>query len=141
MGGQFGLVLRRAVLLVVAVVIVLSALDGGSVALTQMQLPDHVKTAGYAAAEVSGSGPTDRQTAVAAWRAAEQAAEKNGFTVRPRNFTIYPDGRVQLTGTREAPTLLLHRLHALQHWARVTSTQTVKALPYTSSPLLPRRTR
>jgi hypothetical protein len=139
MGGQFGRIAKRAVLLLVAAVIVLGALDGGSVALTQLQLPDDVKTAGYAAAQVSG--PTDRQTAVAAWKAAEQAAELKGFTVPSRNFTIYPDGRVQLTGSREAPTFLLHRVRALQHLALVTSTQTVKALPYSSSPQLLRRTR
>jgi hypothetical protein len=141
MGGQLAVFAKRAMFLVVAAVIVLAALDGGSVALTRLELPDNVKTAGYAAAHVSNAGPTDRQTALAAWRAAEQSAEKDGFRVRPKNFTIYPDGRVQLTGTRVAQTLLLHHLHALEYLARVTSTQTVKALPFTSSPQLPRRTR
>jgi hypothetical protein len=141
MRRQLRFVAKRAVLLVVGVAFVLGALDGGSVALTRLQLPDDVKTAGYAAAEVSSPGPTDRQTAVAAWKAAEQAAEKNGFTVPSHDFTIYPDGRVQLTGSREAPTFLLHRVRALQHLALVTSTQTVKALPFTSSPQLLRRTR
>jgi hypothetical protein len=132
---------KVALVLVVAAVVVLSAIDGGSVYLTQLQLPDDVESAGYAATEVSTKGQTNRQTAVAAWRAAEDEAEGKGIAIRSRGFTIYPDGRVTLTGTKKAPTLLLHRVHALRHLLRVTDTETVTALPYSSAPRLNRRTR
>ncbi len=49
-----------------------------------------------------------------------------------KGFTIYPDGRVTLTGTKTAPTILLHRLSFLSHFAEVSTTVTVEPLPYTS---------
>ena len=132
---------QRTLLLVVAAVVVLSALDGGSVFLTRLALPDDVESAGYAATEVSTKGQTDRQTAFAAWQAAENEAKAKGFAIKAEDFTIYPGGRVTLTGTKKAPTLLLHRVHALRHLLRVTDTETVTALPYSSAPRPIRRTR
>jgi hypothetical protein len=132
---------QRALLLVVAAMLALSGIDGGSIYLTRLQLPDDVEAAGYAATEVSVKGQVNRQTAVAAWRAAEDEAQTQGFAVEAKDFTIYPDGRVTLTGTKNAPTLLLHRVHALRHLLRVTDTETVTALPYASAPQLNRRTR
>ena len=49
-----------------------------------------------------------------------------------KGFAIYPDGRVTLTGTKTAPTILLHRLSFLRHFAEVSTTVTVEPLPYTS---------
>lgn len=141
MGGHIGPLVRRAVFAVLAGAIVLGALDGGSVALTRLQLPEDIKQAGYAATEVSGRNQTNRQTAVAAWKAADKDAGEHGVAIESKDFTIYPDGRVTLTGTKTAPTLLLHRVAALEHLTRVTSTETVKALPYASAPQLPRRNR
>ncbi len=141
MVGQIRRLVQRALLVVVGAVIVLGALDSGSVALTQMQLPERVRTAGHAATEVSAQGKVNRQTAVSAWKAAERSAEQQGFTISTTDFTIYPDGRVSLTGTRAAPTLLLHRVDALRHLARVSDTETVKPLPYSSAPQPTRRTR
>ena len=47
-----------------------------------------------------------------------------------KNFEIYPDGSVTLTGTKTAPTLLLKHLSVFAHWARVSNTLTVAPLPY-----------
>ena len=50
--------------------------------------------------------------------------------IRAKNFTIYKDGRVTLTGVQTAPTLLLEHIGALQHFTTVKATDTVTALPY-----------
>ena len=97
-----------------------------------MSEPDDVRTAGYAAAAVAKAGPTTRQVAVYALQVAQQSADGHDVTVPSKGFTIYPDGRVTLTGTKTAPTILLHRLSFLSHFAEVSTTVTVEPLPYTS---------
>ena len=111
---------------------VLLAVDGGSVMLTRMSEPDDVRTAGYKAAEVAKAGPTVRQVALNALATARQDADTHDITVPSKGFAIYPDGRVTLTGTKTAPTILLHRLSFLRHFAEVSTTVTVEPLPYTS---------
>ncbi len=53
--------------------------------------------------------------------------------MRDKDFTIYPDGRVTLTGVKTAPTLLLDRVSVLKHFTQVSTTVTVTALPYADS--------
>ena len=122
----------RGLMLLVAVVIVLLAIDSGSVFLTKMSSPDDVKGAGYAAAAVASHSPTTQQTAVNALHVAQQDAVTHGITVTDKTFTIYTDGSVKLTGTKTAPTILLHRLSFLAPLARVSTTVTVEPLPYSS---------
>lgn len=120
----------RAALLVAALVLAVLAIDSGSVMLTRMSSTDDVKQAGHQAADVAKGGPATRQTAVAALAAAEEEAEPHGISVASKDFTIYPDGRVKLTGTKTAPTLLMKHLSAFDHLIHVRTTLTVEPLPY-----------
>ena len=130
MRGLIRIVNMRTAFAVVAVVLLILAVDSGSVVLTKMSSADNVRDAGYKAAAVAKQGPTSRQTAVAALDAAQADADGHGITVNRGDFEIYPDGRVTLTGTKTAPTLLIKHLAVLSHWARVSTTLTVEPLPY-----------
>lgn len=122
--------IRPLCYLVVAAGFVLGAVDGGSVVLTRLAVPDDVRAAGQAAAGAVEGQPTNRQTAAVAYEVASDQARPHGLTVSRNGFTLYPDGRVQLTASRTAPTLLLDRVPALQHFAEASVTETVAALPY-----------
>ncbi|GAA2142022.1 hypothetical protein GCM10009844_12830 [Nocardioides koreensis] len=132
MAGPLRLISLRGLGLLVAVAVVLLAVDSGSVVLTRMSEPDDVRTAGYKAAEVAKTGPTVRQVALNALATARQDADTHDIKVPSKGFAIYPDGRVTLTGTKTAPTILLHRVSFLSHFAEVSTTVTVEPLPYTS---------
>ena len=47
-----------------------------------------------------------------------------------KDFTIYPDGSVTLTGTKTAPTLLMQHVAVFDHLTHVSTTVTVEPLPY-----------
>lgn len=134
MRGLLRLLSLRSLGILVAVALVLLAVDGGSVMLTRMSEPDDVRTAGYAAAAVAKAGPTTQQVAVYALQVAQQNADGHEISVPSKGFTIYPDGRVTLTGTKTAPTLLMHRLSFLKRFTEVSTTVTVEPLPYESAP-------
>jgi hypothetical protein len=120
-------------LMLVSAVIVLSAVDGGSIFLSRMSVPDAALNAGYVAAAAAKGQPTTRGTALVAYRAAREDGRKRDLQIRTKNFTLYPDGKVKLTATRTARTLVLHRIPAWSHWADVSATVTVSALPYASA--------
>ena len=120
----------RGLLAAAALVLVVLAIDTGSVVLTKMSSHDDVQQAGYQAAAIAKQGPATRQTAVVALAAAESDAEKHGITVSSKGFTIYPDGKVKLTGTKTAPTLLMKHVSAFDHVIRVSTTLTVAPLPF-----------
>lgn len=122
--------LKALVLLVVSAVLVLGAVDGGSVFLTRMSVPDAARQVGYAAAAAAENQPTTRQTAMVAFGAASEDARARNISISTKNFTLYPDGRVTLTARRTAPTLLLHRISALSHLSDVRATVTVTAVPF-----------
>ena len=122
--------MRRLLTLTAAMLAVLGALDAGSIALTKLSVPDDVRRAGQLAAAAAHGKPTIRQTAVEAFEAAQVEAARRDVVVRTEDFTLYPDGRVTLTVTKTAPTLLLDRVHALRHLALVETTATVERLPY-----------
>jgi len=104
--------------------------DGGSVVLTKMAVPDDTRAAGHAAAEAVVGMPTTRQTAVTAFAAAQDASSRQALSVRTKGFTLHGDGRITLTATRTAPTLVLHRIPILRDITIVSWTATVRALPY-----------
>lgn len=122
--------LRALAFVVVAALLTGAAVDGGSIVLTRLSVPDDAADVGHAAAANTEGQPATQQTAVVAFDAARRAAAPLGVRVRPDDFTLYPDGRVTVTATRTAPTLLLHRLPLLHDVATVTATETVAALPY-----------
>lgn len=122
--------IRPLLYLVVAAALVGGGIDGGSVILARLSLPDDAVDVGHAAAASTDGHPATQQTAAVAFEAARRAAAPLDVRVRPDDFTLYPDGRVTVTATRTAPTLLLHRLPVLRDVATVTATETVGALPY-----------
>jgi hypothetical protein len=124
--------LRGFALLLAAAAFVLSVIDGGSIFLTRMSVPDAAKNAGYAAARAAENQPMTRRTVLVAYNAARDDGEKRNLKIKTKNFTLYPDGKVKLTATRTARTLALHRISAWSHWADVSATVTVSALPFAS---------
>lgn len=119
--------------MLISAVFVLSAIDGGSIFLTRMSVPDAAKNAGYAAARAAEGQPTTRRTVLVAYDAAREDGEKRNLKIKTGNFTLYPDGKVKLTATRTARTLVVRRVSAWSHWADVSATVTVSPLPFASS--------
>jgi hypothetical protein len=111
-------------------VLILGAVDGGSVFLTRMAVPDDARQAGYAAAGSVADEKATPQTVRMAFEAAREDARGRDISISTKSFTLYPDGRVTLTARRTAPTLLLHRISALRHLSDVRATVTVTALPF-----------
>jgi hypothetical protein len=105
-------------------------IDTGSVVLTRMAAPDQVRESGHAAARAVERMPVTGRAASIALKAAADDGERRGLTVRPRMFRLHRDGRVQVTMTKTAPTLLLKRVEPLRHYTRVTSTAIVSPLPF-----------
>ena len=120
----------RTVMIAAALVLAVLAVDAVSIVLTRMSSHDDVQQAGYQAASVAKNGPATRQTAVAALSAAERDAEPHQITVQGKDFTIFPDGSVTLTGTKTAPTLLMKHLSVFDHLTHVSTTVTVEPLPF-----------
>ena len=116
-----------------AVVFVLSVIDGGSVFLTRVSVPDAARNTGYAAARAAEGQPMTRRSVLVAYNAAREDGEKRNLEIKTRNFTLYPDGKVKLTASRTARTLVLHRIPSWSHWADVSATVTVSALPFAST--------
>ena len=118
--------LRTLGWLLVAAVLVVVLVDAGSVALTRASVPHGVRDAGRAAAATVPDPPLTPDAAATALAAARAQARPRGLTIRRKGFTIYPDGRVTLTGSRRAPTLLLCHVDALRRLAEVSATETVR---------------
>lgn len=121
---------RTVIRLAVAGGLVVAALDGGSIVLTKMQVPDDVRTAGHIAAATAAGGPIDQRTAISALEAARTEADKHDIRVSAQTFTLQPDRRITLTGTKTAPSLVAGRIGALRNLTTVTSTVTVGELPF-----------
>lgn len=116
--------------LLAAAIFLVSLVDGGSVLLTEMSVPDDTTAAGRAAAQAVEELPATRQNVVVAFEAAQAAAAGDSLKVRTKDFMLFPDGEVSLTASRTAPTLVFHRLPWLRDLTVVTSTATVSALPF-----------
>lgn len=110
--------------------LVLALVDGGSVFLSRMSVPDQARQAGYAAAAAVENEKATPRTVRVAFDAAREDARARNISISTKSFTLYPDGRVTLTARRTAPTLLLHRIPALSHLADVRATITVTAVPF-----------
>jgi len=122
-GSRFAVLLGAAFLLVVLI-------DGGSVVLTSLSVPDDTAAAGQAgAAAVEGVPPAERSV-ITAFDAAQTAGTGNSLRVHTKDFMLYRDGRVSLTASRVAPTLVFHRLAWLRDRAVVTSSTTAQPMPF-----------
>ncbi|PVG81543.1 hypothetical protein DDE18_16150 [Nocardioides gansuensis] len=112
---------------------VLLLVDAGSLVLTRTSTPDRARDAGRAAAQaVEGLALTQR-SAVVAYDAAVAVAEDHALHISTEDFRVFPDGHVQLTASRTAPTLLMHRLPRLGRYVRVSTTEIVDPSPYGST--------
>jgi len=107
----------------------IALIDGGSIVLSRLALTDSAVTVGHDAAQAVEALPVTQQTAVIAFEAAQTAAGSQGLTVPTDDFELYHDGRITLTLTRTAPTLLLQHVPRLRDLAQVSTTVTVTALP------------
>ena len=107
--------------------------DAGSVALTSVSTPDRVHDAGRAAAQAVEGLAVTQDSAVLAFDAAV-AASDDSLRLSGEDFRLLPDGRVRVTGSRTAPTLLIHHLPRLERFVDVTAIDTVGPLPYGSAP-------
>ncbi len=110
--------------------LIVGAIDGGSVVLTRMQLPDAAKQAGYAATVAVQGKTATQQTALLALEAARAEGKSRNLVVSPHGFTMFQDGRITLKATRTAPTILFHRIPQLRSKTEVSVTVTVDALPF-----------
>ena len=113
-----------------AALFLIALVDGGSVVMSRLTVPDDAVAAGHEAAQAVEGLPVTQETVVLAFEAAQSAATPRGVTVEADDFALYRDGRVTLTVSRTAPTLLLQHVPGLRDLARVSSTATVTALPY-----------
>jgi hypothetical protein len=100
------------------------------VVLTSLSVPDDTAAAGQAgAAAVEGVSATPR-SAMTAFDAAQVAGIGTSLRVHTKGFRLFPDGRVSLTASRVAPTLVLHRLPWFRDRAVITSSTTAQPLPF-----------
>ena len=105
---------------VVLGVVLVVALDAGSVVMTRMSLSDDGREAGRAAARAVSGLPLILSTAVTAFEAAEEVTGfKEGVSVLRSDFEVLPSGGVTLTVVRTAPSLVLRRVSWLERFADV----------------------
>lgn len=117
-----------------AALTILLLVDGGAIMLTRMSTPERTRDAGHVAAHAVEHMTVTQRTAVVAYDAARAAARDDALQINTDDFRVLPDGRVRITGTRTAPTLVMHRLPLLRDYVSVTATETVEPLPYGSTP-------
>ena len=127
-----GIPITRAALawFVMAALLIVTLIDGCSVAIVRAAVPDGARDAGNAAVQAVEGLPGTQQSAVVAYDAATLRGSAAALHVDRKGFTVYPDGKVTLTVTRTAPTLVFKHLPVLRDLTVVTATTTVTALPY-----------
>lgn len=107
--------LTRVVVVVALVGVVL--FDGISVGVNRLNVEDQAQTAALAAADAWHSTHDVQKAYDAATEAATQADPLN--TVGTKDFKVDADGTVHLTVTRDAATLVLHRIKPARAWVHV----------------------
>ena len=120
---------RVSWLLILATLLVL-VIDTGSIVLSRVRVKDDVLTAGLAGSGAVEGLPATPGTASVALRAAEAEAHQRRLRLQRSKFLLYAGGTVELSGSRTAPTLLLHRLEPLRHFADVRASATARPRPY-----------
>lgn len=130
MTSRHGVIRLRAILWsLVTVVVALAAIEGASIGLTKVQVSEDARTAAREAARAAAGQEITPQVAEAAYAAAaasltgDEERVVRGSGDHAEAFRVFPDGSVTLTVARRAPTLVLGRFPALEHWVRVTQTQ------------------
>lgn len=131
-GQAVATVVRLVKVAVMAAVVVLVVIDGGSCVVARMSVTDQVKDAGLAALQAVEGQPLTPRTVERAYQAASAIAAPSA-TVDPdgpTGFSMTRDGAVTLTLRRSAPTLLLHRIGPLAHYTDAHATWTQRPAHY-----------
>jgi Flp pilus assembly protein TadG len=102
------------ILLVLGLVVV----EGGSILFTRLTLGDAVE---YAATQGAAQLQSSRSPQAAQAATAEALAERETDATLTR-FEVLPDGGVRVTATKQAATVLVHRISFLEDLARVEAT-------------------
>jgi hypothetical protein len=81
----------------------------------------HVTVAdiGNGSADAAQTAYAIQRNAATAYTAAEAFAKESGAHIPKRSFTVNPDGSMQFTVVKTAPTLVLRRIGPLAHLAVV----------------------
>lgn len=100
--------------------------DAISVGATHSSVADQ---GSYAAHQASETWETTKDLQKAYLTASAIATEANSLNVvDPDSFAIDPDGRVHLTISRTATTVILYRVGPLKHWAHVEHESTARSV-------------
>lgn len=124
------LTIRPIVLTVALTAAFGGAVDGGAIAFTRLSATHDIQRVGQAAASAVKGRPVTSRTAALALNVARAEGRSHHLQVQSGNFRIYRDGRLQLTATTTASTMLLQHLKPLRHLTLVTASATVTASPY-----------
>lgn len=112
---------------VVAAVAGLVTFDALSIGAARMSVED---AGALAAREASADYRRTGSVQLAYNAAAAAAYDANPLNVVPtQTFEPLSDGRVRLTVTRKAPTLVVHRIGWIEHWADVRADATGLPVP------------
>ncbi len=111
--------LTRVTAVIASIAIV--SFDAGSVAATSLMLSDQGSHAARHASAAWHTTPNPQIAYVAAVEAA--TAQNRANLVDASSFTVNDDGTVHLQITREATTLVAHRIPALRSWLTVTRSE------------------
>lgn len=122
--------LRPLGLTVAAAALIGVAIDAGSVTLARLAADHNVESVGVAAAESVKSRPITSDTAALALKVARSKGRLEGLRVQGGTFRLYRDGRLHLTASAKAPTVLLKHVEPLRHLTSVSVSATVVASPY-----------
>ncbi|MDP9340958.1 MAG: pilus assembly protein TadG-related protein [Actinomycetota bacterium] len=119
--AEAGLVGRSVViLLVVALVLGLAAVEGGSILFTQLKLQDAADAAASAASSAFGSShqvPSAKQAAL-------EAIQENDEGAHLVKLVIDTNGDVTVVLKKKAATMVVHRIGFLKHLGIVKATST-----------------
>jgi Flp pilus assembly protein TadG len=116
---QRGMVVSWLIKVVVGIAIVgLAAVEGGSIMFTKLGVQDAAESGATAGVEVLTQNPRDCQGAgqVAATAVIDRDSEIEASAVK---WTCFTDGRFRLTVKKEASTILIGRISAIEDWAQV----------------------
>jgi hypothetical protein len=123
--------IRTLGFLAIVAVPILGAIDGGSVVYSRMATEHDAPTVAAAAAAAVRGMPITPDTAVIAYRAAGEIADRLGATVQKKDFRVNLNGGITLTLTRTASTLVFDHLPRLRDLVKISSTVTVQPSPFT----------
>lgn len=114
-----GIVVSWIIKVVLGIAIVgLAAVEGGSIMFTKLGVQDAAESGATAGVEVLTQNPRDCRGAgqVAATAVIDRDSEIEASAVK---WTCFTDGRFRLTVKKEASTILIGRISAIEDWAQV----------------------